>query len=75
MRDTKLRGTALVAILLMVAVACGDGASGDGGGGEGPWTIGVSNTLVGNGWREQMICAIKAEASASGVIDEVVVVN
>ena len=29
---------------------------------EGPFTIGVSNTLVGNGWREQMICAIKAEA-------------
>jgi len=75
MRNTKLRGTALVAILLMVAVACGGGASGDGGGDEGPWTIGVSNTLVGNGWREQMICAIKAEASASGVIDEVVVVN
>ncbi len=44
-------------------------------GGEGPFTIGVSNTLVGNGWREQMICAIKAEALASGVVDEVVVVN
>lgn len=42
---------------------------------EGGFTIGVSNTLVGNGWREQMICAIKAEASASGVVDEVVVVN
>ena len=32
---------------------------------ESGFTIGVSNTLVGNGWREQMICAIKAEASAS----------
>jgi ribose transport system substrate-binding protein len=39
------------------------------------YTIGVSNTLVGNGWREQMICAVKAEASASGVVDEVIVVN
>lgn len=39
------------------------------------FTIGVSNTLVGNGWREQMICAIKAEASASGVVDKVIVVN
>ena len=41
----------------------------------GGFTIGVSNTLVGNGWREQMICAIKAEASASGLVDNVVVVN
>jgi ribose transport system substrate-binding protein len=39
------------------------------------FTLGVSNTLVGNGWREQMICAVKAEALASGVVDEVVVVN
>ena len=43
-------------------------------GGDG-FVIGVSNTLVGNGWREQMICAIKAEASTSGLVDKVVVVN
>lgn len=42
---------------------------------EGGFTIGVSNTLVGNGWREQMICAIKAQATASGLVDKVVVVN
>lgn len=42
---------------------------------EGGFVIGVSNTLVGNGWREQMICAIKAEATASGLVDKVVVVN
>ena len=41
----------------------------------GGFTIGVSNTLVGNGWREQMICAIKAQATASGLVDEVIVVN
>jgi len=51
----------------------GDAAEG-GGSGE-TYKIGVSNTLVGNGWREQMICAIKAEATASGVVDEVIVVN
>ncbi len=39
------------------------------------FVVGVSNTLVGNGWREQMICAIKAEATASGKVDQVVVVN
>lgn len=39
------------------------------------FVIGVSNTLVGNGWREQMICAIKAEAKASGLVNKVIVVN
>ena len=42
---------------------------------EGGYVIGVSNTLVGNGWREQMICSIKAEARASGLVDRVIVVN
>lgn len=42
---------------------------------EGGFVIGVSNTLVGNGWREQMICAIKAEATASGLVERVIVVN
>ncbi|HXF61343.1 MAG TPA: ABC transporter substrate-binding protein [Caldilineaceae bacterium] len=41
----------------------------------GGFTIGVSNTLVGNGWREQMICAIKAQARASGLVDEVIIIN
>src|SRR6478672_4237799 len=36
------------------------------------FVIGVSNTLVGNGWREQMICAIKAEAKTSGLVSKVV---
>ena len=26
----------------------------------GNYVLGVSNTLVGNGWREEMICAVKA---------------
>ncbi len=39
------------------------------------FTLGVSNTLVGNSWREQMICAIKAEALARGNVDEVVLQN
>jgi ribose transport system substrate-binding protein len=39
------------------------------------FTLGVSNTLVGNGWREQMICAIKAEALARGNVDQVVLQN
>jgi ribose transport system substrate-binding protein len=35
----------------------------------GPYTIGVSNTVQGNGWREEMICSIKAQALASGEVD------
>ncbi|MFO1142393.1 MAG: ABC transporter substrate-binding protein [Amaricoccus sp.] len=32
------------------------------------YTVGVSNTVQGNGWREEMICAIKAQALASGEV-------
>ena len=41
--------------------------------GGGDYVIGVSNTLAGNGWREQMICSIQAESLASGQVSEVVV--
>ena len=37
-------------------------------GAQGSYTIGVSNTVQGNGWREEMICAIKAQALASGKV-------
>jgi ribose transport system substrate-binding protein len=33
------------------------------------YTIGISNTVQGNGWREQMICAMKAQALDSGIVD------
>jgi len=39
------------------------------------YVIGVSNTLVGNGWREEMICAVEAQALASGKVSKVVVWN
>ena len=32
------------------------------------YTIGISNTVQGNGWREEMVCAMKAEALASGKV-------
>ena len=32
------------------------------------YKIGISNTVQGNGWREQMVCAMKAEALASGKV-------
>ncbi len=36
---------------------------------DGSYTIGVSNTVQGNGWREEMVCAIKAQALASGKVE------
>jgi ribose transport system substrate-binding protein len=70
----------LVGMLAVVAAGCGDDDDGgssasSGQGEEKTYKIGVSNTLVGNGWREEMICAVKAQALASGNVDEVLVHN
>jgi ribose transport system substrate-binding protein len=64
-------------VLMLSLAACGsdDDDGGDGGDGEETFTIAVSNTLVGNQWREQMVCAIKAQARVSGVVDRVVLSN
>lgn len=40
-----------------------------------PWAIGVSNNLVGNGWREEMICSVKAEAAANASLVKNIVVS
>ncbi|MPZ25016.1 MAG: substrate-binding domain-containing protein [Micromonosporaceae bacterium] len=62
-------------VLALVLAGCGGGDdSGDGDGAE-TFTIAVSNTLVGNQWREQMVCAINAQARVSGVVDDVVLAN
>ncbi|MGI9665968.1 MAG: substrate-binding domain-containing protein [Acidimicrobiia bacterium] len=83
-QKASVRLMLLVFVLALVAAACssddGDsGDSGDSGGDSGEttetFTIGVSNNTVGNGWREQMICAIKAEARVRGNVDEVVLLN
>src|SRR5689334_5855356 len=39
------------------------------------YVVGVSNTLIGNGWREEMVCSVKAEALASGNVSKVIVAN
>src|SRR5919199_5977221 len=39
------------------------------------YVLGVSNTLVGNGWREEMICSVKAQARASGKVSSVKIAN
>ncbi|MCU1570896.1 MAG: monosaccharide transporter substrate-binding protein family [Naasia sp.] len=77
---------ALTATSLMVITGCASGSSGGGSGGGGSSTgtggseaadyvIGVSNTLAGNGWREEMICSVKAEALASGKVSKVIAIS
>lgn len=39
------------------------------------FSIGVSNTVQGNGWREQMICAMRTQARDSGIVDRLVVAH
>ena len=59
--------------ILVAGCTGGDGGDdGDGGDGEG-YHIGVSNTLTNNGWREEMICSINAQAADSGEVAELTV--
>ena len=61
MRYAKTSLVSLLAGSALLATAGGAFAAG-------PYTIGVSNTVQGNGWREEMICAIKAQALVSGEV-------
>ena len=59
----------LACLGLLLAAASGSASAAD------KYVVGVSNTLIGNGWREEMICSIKAQAEASGIVSKVVVAN
>ncbi len=65
MKLTGILGSASLAVLAMA----GNAQAAD------KYVVGVSNTLIGNGWREEMICSIKAEAEASGKVSKVIVAN
>src|ERR1700677_411312 len=62
---TQLLGSAALAVLATAGAAHA----------ADKYVVGVSNTLIGNGWREEMICSIKAEAEASGKVSKVIVAN
>jgi ribose transport system substrate-binding protein len=72
MFDKQSRVARLVVGLAGLAIVVG--ACGGSGGGD-KYTIGVSNTLQGNGWREEMICSMKAEALVSDKVDKMTIVN
>jgi ribose transport system substrate-binding protein len=67
----KSKLVVLIAAAVLVVGACGTGGPAAGG----KYDVGVSNTLQGNGWREQMICSINAEAKSSGKVAKVTTVN
>src|SRR6266581_8462013 len=70
-RWPKAIGLVLAAGLLLAAC----GGSNTSSGGTKTFVVGVSNTLTGNGFREEMICSIKAQAKASGVVSKVIIAN
>jgi ribose transport system substrate-binding protein len=63
MRMAKYLAASGVAVAAVMAFSVGPATA------QEQYTIGVSNTVQGNGWREEMICAIKAQALASGKVD------
>jgi ribose transport system substrate-binding protein len=64
------------AAVLVIAGCTGGGSSpAASGGGEGSYHLGVSNTLTNNGWREEMICSINAQAVDSGQVAELTVLH
>src|ERR1700712_5834629 len=65
MKLTGILGSVSLAVLAMAGGAQA----------AGKYVVGVSNTLIGNGWREEMICSIKAQAEASGMVSKVIVAN
>jgi ribose transport system substrate-binding protein len=69
-RRPRRRGVAVAGALLAVAALAVGLAATSQAKTNAPrqYTIGVSNTLVGNGWREGMICSIKAQALKSGQV-------
>ena len=70
-RWPKAIGLVLAAGLLLAAC----GGSNTSSGGTKKYVVGISNTLTGNGFREEMICSIKAQAKASGVVSKIITAN
>lgn len=79
-RGFARRLSALATVMVVVGACSGSAATSapasagaSTGGGAGSYKIGVSNTLQGNGWREEMICSIKAQALASGKVSSLTI--
>ena len=67
----KAQSLACASLLGLAAASAATGANAA----DQKYVVGVSNTLIGNGWREEMICSVKAQAEASGKVSKVIVAN
>src|SRR5919197_873784 len=74
-RSSGARWVVVLVGLVAVAVVAAVTASAKSGKTQAKYVLGVSNTLVGNGWREEMICSVKAQARASGKVSSVKIAN
>ncbi len=72
-REGTMRHIATIAAAALAVAALG--GSHDAVAADKKFVVGVSNTLIGNGWREEMICSIKAQAKASGIVSKVILAN
>src|SRR4029077_10291502 len=69
-RWPKAIGFLLLTVLF--GAACGSSSTATG---PKMYKVGVSNTFTVSGFREEMICSIKAQAKASGIVSQVIVAN
>lgn len=67
------RAIGLALTIGLLLTACG--GSNTSSGGTKKYVVGISNTLTGNGFREEMICSIKAQAKASGIVSKIITAN
>jgi ribose transport system substrate-binding protein len=74
-REVQMKVFVKSSYLALAAAAGLIGAAGHANADQKKYVVGVSNTLIGNGWREEMVCSIKAEALASGKVSKVILAN
>jgi ribose transport system substrate-binding protein len=74
-RSIGVRWALVLVALVAISISAVVTASAKTGKTHAKFVLGVSNTLVGNGWREEMICSVKAQAAASGKVSAVKVAN
>ena len=74
-RKGRMVAASVAAVLVIAGCGGGTGASpaATGGDGAGSYHIGVSNTVAGNGWREEMVCSIKAQSAKSGEVADLTI--
>ena len=70
-RTGRLTLAAVLAVIAIVGVGCSSSTS-SGSAQAKQYVIGLSNNVVGNGWRDEMNCSIKVQSRVSGLVSKVV---